>query len=171
MANFFHNQMADFFFLICKWISFAILTFVLIEEMASVLKISASDYFRVEMFIVKKFMVEKFMVEKFMVEKFMVEKSGVKMFSNPLKDVKFSMAIKKKSPYKLGINMAIMRMAEIGELRKIQKKYFKTPEKCTTTVESMGFEKLLTIFIVIISAMITSLFTILIEIIVNKVTV
>ena len=139
--------------------------------MASVLKISASDYFRVEMFIVKKFMVEKFMVEKFMVEKFMVEKSGVKMFSNPLKDVKFSMAIKKKSPYKLGINMAIMRMAEIGELRKIQKKYFKTPEKCTTTVESMGFEKLLTIFIVIISAMITSLFTILIEIIVNKVTV
>ena len=66
--------------------------------------------------------------------------------------------------------MAIMRMAEIGELRKMQKKYFKTPEKCTTTVESMGFEKLLTIFIVIISAMVTSLFTILIEIFVNKVT-
>ena len=100
----------------------------------------------------------------------MVEKSGAKMFCNPLKDVKFSMAIKKKSPYKVGINMAIMRMAEIGELRKMQKKYFKTPEKCTTTVESMGFEKLMTVFIVIISAMFTSLFTILIEIIVNKVT-
>lgn len=137
-------------FHLCKWISVAIFTFVLIEEMAPVQNISVSDYFRVE--------------------KIMVEKFGVEMFCNPLKDVKFSMAIKKKSPYKSDINMAIMRMAEIGELRKMQKKYFKTPEKCTTTVESMGFEKLLTIFIVIISAMVTSLFTILIEIIVNKVT-
>ena len=73
-------------------------------------------------------------------------------------DDKFAMAIRRNSPYYQGLNSVLKKMQESGQLRLLKEKYFMHSKTCKTSgVKSIGYDKLGSIFIVVLSANVVAL--------------
>ena len=71
----------------------------------------------------------------------------------------FAMSVKKQSKYYESINKVLIRMDTSGQLFWLHKKYFKELKECKSSgVKSIGYDKLGSVFFLLLGAIILSLY-------------
>ena len=78
---------------------------------------------------------------------------------------KFAMAVQKDSKHYESFNLALIKLAEKGVLKKLQIKHFKTPKLCQgpESGKALGLEKTGSAFFMFVSATLGSILFLLIE--------